>query len=87
MFMEKVEHTARGFEIINFRDHYGQECSLQQSSLALYETPGTSAIWLGVGEERMHLTDEQVGVLIQRLSNWHREGTFVCDNKDNKDQD
>lgn len=39
--------TARGFELIEFKDHNGMGCDLQASSLALYERPGTSAVWLG----------------------------------------
>ena len=37
--------TARGFNISSFKDRYGEECSLQESSLAT-----ESAIWLGVNE-------------------------------------
>lgn len=44
----KVGKTNRGFQLIAFKDQYANECSLQQSSLALYREPGTSAIWLGV---------------------------------------
>jgi hypothetical protein len=33
--------------LIEFKDHYRTPCSLQASSLAIYEQPGTSAIWLG----------------------------------------
>ena len=46
----KVERTSRGFEVVNFKDHYGTKCSLQASSLAIYEKPGTSAVWLGVDD-------------------------------------
>lgn len=42
-----VTRTNRGFEIIEFQDHYHVPCSLQASSLALFEAPGTSAIWMG----------------------------------------
>ena len=45
-----VDHTARGFEIIEFDDTYGHKCSLQQSSLAEVEQPGWSAVWLGVDD-------------------------------------
>jgi hypothetical protein len=73
----EIEHTERGFEIIEFKDLYGVKCSLQQSSLALYTTPGSSAIWLGGDEDRMHLNEEQVGKLIEYLTNWLKHGTFV----------
>ena len=46
----KVKKTSRGFEVVDFKDHYGTKCSLQQSSLAIYEKPGTSAVWLGVDD-------------------------------------
>lgn len=42
-----VARTARGFELLEFKDRYGTPCSLQASSLAEYEKPGTSAVWLG----------------------------------------
>lgn len=42
-----VNHTSRGFEIVDFKDRNGVACSLQASSLADYEKPGTSAVWLG----------------------------------------
>ena len=45
-----VEPTSRGFERIDFKDHYGVGCSLQASSLAIYATPGTSAVWLGCND-------------------------------------
>ncbi|MES2367010.1 MAG: hypothetical protein V4563_14135 [Pseudomonadota bacterium] len=45
-----VKRTHRGFEIISFKDHYGTSCSLQASSLAVYEKPGASAVWLGVDD-------------------------------------
>lgn len=81
-------HTSRGFELIEFMDHYGAKCSLQQSSLAIYQKPGTSAIWLGCEEEkrdpasgapigaRMHLNREQVCALIEHLRSWLENDTF-----------
>jgi hypothetical protein len=42
-----VSRTARGFELLKFTDRYGVQCSLQASSLADHEKPGTSAVWLG----------------------------------------
>lgn len=46
----KVKRTKIGFEVVNFQDYYGIKCSLQASSLAVYEKPGTSAVWLGVDD-------------------------------------
>jgi hypothetical protein len=42
-----VGRTQRGFELVPFMDHSGTKCSLQASSVAERETPGTSAVWLG----------------------------------------
>ncbi|HEX6827221.1 MAG TPA: hypothetical protein VF077_12960 [Nitrospiraceae bacterium] len=72
-----VTHNARGFEIVQFADRYGLACSLQQSSLAEMEKPGTSAVWLGVSEhDRMHLDRKQVAALIAHLKNWLTRDTF-----------
>lgn len=85
----KIDHTGRGFELIKFKDRYGAECSLQQSSLADFEQPGSSAIWFGLcgnepkrhmGESlgmRMHLSFEQVKGLIPILQRWVDTGSFL----------
>jgi hypothetical protein len=39
----KQGKTARGFSIIKFNDHYGKECSIQESSLST-----KSCIWFGI---------------------------------------
>lgn len=84
----KLKRTARGFEIIEFKDCYGAESSLQASSMALLAKPGTSAIWLGNDHEsvnpltqekmgaRMHLNRDQVSALIAHLRNWLNRDTF-----------
>lgn len=41
----KKTKTARGFRLIEFKDHYGSPCSIQKSSLATDD-----AIWLGVSD-------------------------------------
>ena len=71
-----MKTTARGFELIEFLDCYDKPCSLQQSSLAIYATPGTSAIWLGQGDYRMHLEEDQVEALITHLQRWLDDGSF-----------
>jgi hypothetical protein len=76
-----VTYTGRGFEIIKFKDQREIPCELQQSSAIgdyedAYERPGSSFVWLGRVDERMHLTREQVEELVNRLSNWLEEGTF-----------
>jgi hypothetical protein len=86
----KVEDTIRNFEIIHFKDRYNTPCSLQQSSLADYQQPGSSAVWLGVdlqtgkhdgmfdaaNQTRMHLDLKQVEKLIQTLQRWVTTGSF-----------
>lgn len=78
-----INHNPRGFEVIEFNDHYGRKCRLQQSSLALYETPGTSAVFFGVdtadGKSLAHITLEQVTALIAHLQAWASTGSFNLD--------
>ena len=85
-----VEETERQFQIILFKDRYDTPCSLQQSSLADYEPPGSSAVWLGVDRQeiqddgvfdqsngtRMHLDLKQVKALIAVLEMWVHSGSF-----------
>lgn len=66
--------TERGFGLITFTDYYGEACSLQESSLALYQEPGSGAVWLGTEAGRMHLTDGQVKDLIKELKHWLKTG-------------
>ena len=72
----KVEKTERGFELIEFKDIYGSECSLQQSSIALCEKPGTGAIWFGVGDNRMHIDFKLLKELLPHLKRWEKYGSF-----------
>ena len=68
-----VKRTSRGFELVNFKDHYGAECSLQASSLAIHEKPGTSAIWLGVNDAKpkcLHGDAAALGVETDETSGW-----------------
>lgn len=69
--MIEFRKTDRGFIIGEFKDRYGINCSIQESSLAT-----EYAIWLGCNEgvhtnneclARMHLTQEQVGHLLPVL--------------------
>ena len=80
--LEKVITTERGFELINFQDAYGIVCSLQQSSLAGYRLPGATAVWLGCGQNRMHLKRGQVQELITVLQAWLDTGSFVKEEKE-----
>jgi len=79
----KKARTERGFRRWDFDDRYGQECSLQMSSLA-----SEAAIWFGVdvnipkengGEgkvvhERMHLTQKMVKKLLPALQHFAEKG-------------
>lgn len=38
-----IEQNERGFDYINFKDKYGEDCVLMKSSAACYD-----AIWLGI---------------------------------------
>jgi len=82
-----VVRTEREFELIEFFDRYDKRCSLQASSLAEHEQPGTSAVWLGLNEPhlphlghstspRMHLDVERVRSLVAHLQAWLDRGTF-----------
>jgi hypothetical protein len=86
----KIETTSRGFQIVNFTDHNGVSCSLQQSSaidLSHEGDEGSSYVWLGcdknaaphMGHEmspRMHLNRQQVGELVTHLQAWLETGEF-----------
>lgn len=70
----RVKTTDRGFRFAEFRDLYGQPCSIQESSLATQ-----AAIWLGCDEglhaegrcmARMHLDRKLVKELIRRMQTW-----------------
>jgi len=75
----EVKITERGFQYVKFRDMHDVLCSIQQSSLAKNETPGTSAIWLGIEDHRMHLDTKLVRCLITVLEQWLANGTFLDD--------
>lgn len=82
----KAETTNRGFGYIQFKDAYGCQCSLQQSSLV------APHIWLGMernheGEiavagyfdgkplsARMHLSRKQVETLLPLLKHFVKTG-------------
>lgn len=85
-----IEKTPRGFSIFNFKDSYGCDCSIQESSAA-----SEPKIWFGidnakittkdgapVGSEnmtafsRMHLSQEQVKELLPLLENFVKTGNL-----------
>ncbi len=69
----KTKRTSRGFEIVNFNDYYGVPCSLQASSLAKYQKPGISAVWLGVDDVQpkcLHGDAKALGFKTDATSGW-----------------
>lgn len=63
------EKTNNGFDVIRFKDLYNVSCSLQKSSLAARD-----AVWLGAGDERMHLDREMAADLIELLQKFVDDG-------------
>jgi hypothetical protein len=57
----KVFRTDRGFFRVEFKDHYDHKCSITQSSLADFEEPGSSAIWIGVDDLKPQILDKDKG--------------------------
>jgi len=52
-----MDKTQRGFSIENFKDLYGEECSIQKSSLATED-----AIWFGIDNPDLTVfEDENMG--------------------------
>lgn len=68
--------TETGYTVIKFEDYYEHDCRLQQSSLAHFNPPGSSAIWLGRQGVDMHLSLAQVKSLMMHLQNWIDTGNF-----------
>lgn len=56
--------TSRGFNIVRFTDAYGADCSVQESSSVL------PSLWIGTGDDRMHLRADDVERLIVVLQTW-----------------
>lgn len=77
----KVKRTERGFERIDFMDNSLGPCSVQQSSVILdypgsLQDPGSSALWLGRDNNRMHLDRDQVRELVAHLQAWLETGSL-----------
>lgn len=64
--------TERGFMRGEFKDRYGKDCSIQQSSIATED-----CIWLGVDNERMHLTPQMAADLIPLLQHFVETGELA----------
>lgn len=79
----ELKPTERGFIRGEFKDRYGADCSIQESSLA-----DERCIWLGCNHEtihhvtgqpcgsRMHLTQDQCLELAKLLKQFGLHGTF-----------
>lgn len=63
----KWEKTERGFAIARFKDTYGKECTIQESSSI------EPRLWVGCGEDRMHLSPVQCLVLAETLREWAKD--------------
>ena len=61
-----------GGDIVTFRDHYDEPGSIQKSSLV-----GPDAIWIGKGNARLLLTQEQVSTLLPILEKFVDDGEIV----------
>lgn len=69
----KQKKSGRGFPLVEFKDYYDNPCSLQASSLAIYQQPGTSAVWLGVDDAQPKVMASQaaaVGVETTETTGW-----------------
>lgn len=56
----KEKKTNRGFKYIEFKDFYGEDCSLQESSTAFYK-----CLWLGVDKIKpkiLHTDATKLGI-------------------------
>lgn len=76
----RTTKTARNFGLIEFKDYYEQECSIQKSSLATLD-----ALWIGVDNTgrnldsknvnaRMHLSRKQVKAMLPVLQHFADTG-------------
>ena len=73
MNLGQERKTIRGFSVVEFTDRYGVACSLQASSLAECDKPGTSAVWLGPDEPNPKILASQaarLGVKTQETTGW-----------------
>lgn len=66
-----LRKTERGFGIIDFKDLYNHNCSLQESSLATDD-----AIWFGIDDQELTVFEENMGkyVVTKLPHNWKTNG-------------
>jgi len=77
---QKPEKTYRGFDIVEFKDSYGEKCSLQISSRAVFENEDGTCnnpngwIWLGIDDPHPQILKthaKQLGMPIEgECSGW-----------------
>lgn len=63
-----LKRTRRGFSIVSLCDYYGNECSIQKSSLATEE-----CIWLGVNDPKPKIMASKAaehGVVTKETTGW-----------------
>ncbi len=63
-----METTSRGFSLIKFKDIYGDDCSLQKSSLAFEDT-----VWLGLNNvvpKVLASQAEHYGIVTEETTGW-----------------
>jgi hypothetical protein len=75
---------SQGFQHVMFGDSYNRMCVVGQSSLAEYEPPGSSALWIGTvgtlaGNQKsaMHLKTKEVKALVAVLEMWLQAGRLA----------
>ena len=61
----KISNTNRGFAVIEFKDRYDKDCSIQISSLAT-----ENCLWMGIKPDRMHVTRDMAKGFIKILTKW-----------------
>jgi len=66
----EIKKTDRGFEYIEIDGV--DNLRVQQSSAAIYTSPGTSFLWIGDA----HLNEAQIRTLIEHLIKWEDSGNL-----------
>lgn len=64
--------TNRGFGLIQFKDLYGVDCRIQDSSSA-----EKACLWIGTEKDSMHLTRQMVKQLLPVLNEFVKQGDWL----------
>jgi len=80
---ETLSRNGRGFQRVELDGPIGIDLHLQQSSVVgdyhdAINRPGTSAVWIGVGCQRLHLNREQAMFVLRHLRSWVAFGHFAA---------